>query len=99
MAGLNWKNYRSLQKSKLSIKTIEETIKSSRSIEQWLNDFSKLKALNEVSSDSENNDGSKLPVISKRKLVRLVRVCFFVFEIFSPFFLLFDKNRRHFLFV
>jgi len=39
----NWKNYRSLQKSKRSIKNLEETIQSSRSIEQWLNDFSKLK--------------------------------------------------------
>ena len=38
----NWKNYRSLQKSKRSIRTIEETMKSSRSIEQWLNDFGKL---------------------------------------------------------
>jgi len=39
----NWKNYKSLQKSKRSIKNLEETIQNSRSIEQWLNDFSKLK--------------------------------------------------------
>ena len=35
----NWKKYRSLQKSKRSIRTIEDTMKSSRSIEQWLNEF------------------------------------------------------------
>lgn len=40
-------NYRSLQKSKRSIKTIEQTIKNSKSIEKWLNDFDKIKELDQ----------------------------------------------------
>lgn len=32
-------NYRSLQKSKRSIKTIEKTLKNSKSIEKWLNEY------------------------------------------------------------
>ena len=35
-------SYRSLQKSKKSIKTIEATLRNSGSIEQWLNDFGKI---------------------------------------------------------
>ena len=35
-------SYRSLQKSKKSIKTIEATLRNSCSIEKWLNDFGKL---------------------------------------------------------
>jgi hypothetical protein len=34
--------FRSLHKSKKSIKTIEATLRNSRSIEQWLNDFGKI---------------------------------------------------------
>jgi hypothetical protein len=70
-------------------------MKSSRSIEQWLNDFNKLKSVGEVDSDSENNGNNELndemknskdesvksnvnnsknkqPVITKRKLIKLV---------------------------
>lgn len=51
----NWKNYRSLQKSKRSIKNLEETIQSSRSIEQWLNDFSKLKLFGDKHKDNHKS--------------------------------------------
>ena len=44
---MNNSNYRSLQKSKRSIKTIEKTIKNSKSIEKWLNEFEKTKEANE----------------------------------------------------
>jgi hypothetical protein len=47
--------YRSLQKSKRSIKTIEETLKNSRSIEKWLNDFSNL-SLNEMKNQQQNKN-------------------------------------------
>ncbi len=46
---------RSLQKSKKSIKTIEETMKNSRSIEQWLNDFGKLQMLQKEKSQEKQS--------------------------------------------
>ena len=55
---LNSKTYRSLQKSKRSIKTLEETMKNSRSIEQWLNDFGKLQ-------QQQNIENSKSKLFSK----------------------------------
>lgn len=70
---LNWKKYKSLQKSKRSIKNIEETMKSSRSIEQWLNDFSKLDREGDL--DAKNENGLKSgPLITKRKLVKLEKI-------------------------
>jgi len=47
--------YRSLQKSKRSIKNIEETMKNSRSIEKWLNDSSNL-SLNEIKHQQQNKN-------------------------------------------
>jgi hypothetical protein len=57
----NWKNYKSLQKSKRSIKNLEETIQNSRSIEQWLNDFSKLKLFDGLrkKQQQQQQDGLK----------------------------------------
>ena len=52
-------NYRSLQKSKKSIKTLEETMKNSRSIEQWLNDFGKLSQ-----SMASGESGSQTPSVT-----------------------------------
>ncbi|CAF1022984.1 unnamed protein product [Brachionus calyciflorus] len=45
----NYVNYRSLQKSKRSIKSLEQTLKNSKSIEKWLNDFDKIKELDQPS--------------------------------------------------
>jgi len=63
--------YRSLQKTKRSIQRIEETIKSSRSIEQWLNDFDKLESNGDIDYNCEIKLKEK-PSITKRKLVKLV---------------------------
>ena len=67
-------NYRSLQKSKKSIKTLEETMKNSRSIEQWLNDFGKLNqsmALGESGSKTPSvtiNQSGKAKILIKKRL-------------------------------
>lgn len=58
-------NYRSLQKSKRSIKTIEETMKNSRSIEQWLNDFTKLKA-NDLNNTKRKPSVNQLDLINDK---------------------------------
>lgn len=73
---LNWKKYKSLQKSKRSIQNLEETMKSSQSIEQWLNDFSKLDRDGDMDSMLVRRKGDRHsgPLISKRKLVKLVSV-------------------------
>ena len=65
-------NYRSLQKSKKSIKTLEETMKNSRSIEQWLNDFGKLnQSLGESSLKTPSvtiNQNGKAKILIKKRL-------------------------------
>ncbi len=81
---LNWEKYKSLQKSKRSIQNLEETMKKSRSIEQWLNDFSKLDNDSDVGSNvfRKKEDRHSGPVISKRKLVKLVRNLLFEYKLF-----------------
>lgn len=48
-------NYRSLQKSKKSIKSIEATLRNSCSIEKWLNDFGKLQPDDQLKSNRLSN--------------------------------------------
>ncbi len=49
-------------------------MKSSRSIEQWLNDFEKLEANGDIVDNSGGIKQNDKPSISKRKLVKLVSI-------------------------
>ncbi len=49
-------------------------MKSSRSIEQWLNDFEKLEANGDIVDNGGGIKQNEKPSISKRKLVKLVSI-------------------------